>query len=61
MPVEGPARWTSTTTIGSSTITARFIASAFKAMPGPLDAVTAMEGIGPTRKGWKPSICAVRP
>ena len=35
MPVDGPARWTSTTTRGSSTITARFIASLFRAIPGP--------------------------
>ena len=40
MPVEGPARWTSTTTIGSSIATASPIVSAFRSMPGPLVAVT---------------------
>ena len=35
MPVDGPARWTSTTTSGNSTMTARPIASDFRAMPGP--------------------------
>ena len=40
MPVEGPARWTSTTTSGSSTITARPIASVLSAIPGPDDAVS---------------------
>ena len=39
MPVEGPARWTSMTTSGSSTMTARPIASVLSAMPGPDDAV----------------------
>ena len=39
MPVEGPARWTSTTTSGSSTMTARPSASDLRAMPGPLVAV----------------------
>ena len=39
MPVDGPARWTSTTTSGSSTITARPIASLLSAMPGPDEAV----------------------
>ena len=34
-PVDGPPRWTSMTTSGSSTITARFIASLFNASPGP--------------------------
>jgi hypothetical protein len=42
-PVEGPPRWMSHTTSGSSTITARLIASALSAMPGPLEAVTARE------------------
>ena len=40
MPVEGPARWTSTTTSGSSSATARPIVSDFRSMPGPLVAVT---------------------
>ena len=40
MPVEGPARWTSMTTSGSSTMTARPIASVFSAMPGPDEAVS---------------------
>ena len=40
MPVDGPARWTSTTTIGSSSITARPTVSAFRSRPGPLVAVT---------------------
>ena len=40
MPVEGPARWTSTTTSGSSYATASPIVSAFRSMPGPLVAVT---------------------
>ena len=39
MPVDGPARWTSITTSGSSTMTARPIASDFRAIPGPDDAV----------------------
>ena len=34
-PVEGPPRWMSTTTSGSSTIVARPIASVLSAMPGP--------------------------
>jgi hypothetical protein len=41
MPVEGPARWMSTTTSGSSIATARPIVSAFRSIPGPLVAVTA--------------------
>ena len=41
MPVEGPARWMSTTTSGSSIATASPIVSAFRSMPGPLVAVTA--------------------
>ena len=40
MPVDGPARWTSITTIGSSSISARPIVSAFRSIPGPLVAVT---------------------
>ena len=40
MPVEGPARWTSTITIGSSSITASPIVSDLRSMPGPLVAVT---------------------
>jgi hypothetical protein len=39
MPVLGPARWTSTTTSGSSTMSARPIASDLSAIPGPDDAV----------------------
>ena len=35
MPVDGPARCTSTTTSGSSTIIASPIASLFSAIPGP--------------------------
>ena len=34
IPVEGPARWTSTITIGSSSIAASPIVSAFRSMPG---------------------------
>ena len=40
IPVEGPARWTSTITIGSSSITASPIVSDFRSIPGPLVAVT---------------------
>ena len=40
MPVEGPARCTSTTTSGSSTMTARPMASDLRAMPGPEEAVS---------------------
>jgi hypothetical protein len=40
MPVEGPARWTSTTTSGSSYATASPTVSAFRSIPGPLVAVT---------------------
>jgi hypothetical protein len=36
MPVDGPARWMSTTTSGSSVMTARPSASCFSTMPGPL-------------------------
>jgi hypothetical protein len=39
MPVDGPARWTSMTTSGSSTMIARPSASDFRAMPGPDEAV----------------------
>ena len=39
-PVEGPPRCTSTTTSGSSVITARPIVSDFSAMPGPEVVVT---------------------
>ena len=39
-PVEGPPRWMSQTTSGSSVMIARFIASAFRQMPGPLVPVT---------------------
>jgi len=34
-PVEGPPRCTSITTSGSSSMTARFMASDFRQMPGP--------------------------
>jgi len=40
MPVEGPARCTSTTTSGSSSISASEIVSLFSATPGPLVVVT---------------------
>ncbi len=42
-PVEGPPRWTSTITIGSSTAMASPMASVFKAMPGPEVVVMARE------------------
>ena len=35
MPVDGPARWTSMITIGSSSITARPIVSVLRSRPGP--------------------------
>src|ERR1700761_6356264 len=38
-PVDGPARWVSTITSGSSVEIARPIASVLSAMPGPEDAV----------------------
>ena len=40
-PVEGPPRWTLTTTSGSSVITARPMASPLSARPGPDVPVTA--------------------
>ena len=40
IPVEGPARWMSQTTSGSSSITPRPIVSDFRLMPGPDDVVT---------------------
>ena len=40
IPVEGPARCTSTTTSGSSSATPRPIVSDFSTMPGPADVVT---------------------
>ena len=43
MPVDGPARWTSTTISGSSRDTPRPIVSAFSASPGPDVDVTASE------------------
>ena len=43
MPVDGPARCTFTTTSGSSTATARPIASCFSAKPGPEVPVTPIE------------------
>jgi len=42
MPVEGPARWMSVTTIGSSTASARPTVSALRFMPGPLVVVMAI-------------------
>ena len=39
-PVDGPPRWTSITSSGSSVITARPIVSDFSAMPGPDVVVT---------------------
>ena len=39
-PVDGPPRWTSTMTSGSSSITARPIVSVFRATPGPEVVVT---------------------
>ena len=39
-PVEGPPRWMSTMTSGSSVMTARLIASLLSATPGPLVPVT---------------------
>ena len=41
IPVDGPARWMSTTTSGSSAITARPSASCFSTKPGPLVVQTA--------------------
>jgi hypothetical protein len=41
IPVDGPARCTSTTIIGSSMITARPMVSALRSTPGPLVPVTA--------------------
>ena len=40
IPVEGPARITSTRIMGSSVMTARPIVSAFRSIPGPLVPVT---------------------
>ena len=40
MPVDGPARWTSTMTIGSSSATASPMVSVLRSSPGPLVAVT---------------------
>ena len=42
-PVDGPPRWMSTTTSGSSTMVARPIASLLSAMPGPEVVVIASE------------------
>ena len=39
IPVEGPARWTSTITSGSSSMIASPIVSAFSTMPGPAEVV----------------------
>ncbi len=43
IPVEGPARWMSVITIGSSTLTASPTASALRFMPGPEVVVIAIE------------------
>ena len=40
IPVDGPARWTSMITSGSSSVTARPIVSIFRTTPGPLDVQT---------------------
>ena len=40
IPVEGPARWMSRITSGSSSAIARPTVSAFSTMPGPAEAVT---------------------
>ena len=40
MPVDGPARCTSTMTSGSSRVTARPTVSDFRTIPGPADVVT---------------------
>jgi hypothetical protein len=40
MPVDGPLRWMSITSNGSSSDTASPIVSAFSAIPGPLEVVT---------------------
>ena len=40
IPVDGPARWTSTTTSGSSSVTASPTVSDFRTMPGPAEVVT---------------------
>ena len=42
-PVEGPPRWMSTMTSGSSVMTARLMASLLSATPGPLVPVTPSE------------------
>ena len=43
MPVDGPARWTSTITNGSSSVIPRPIVSCFSTIPGPLEVETASE------------------
>ena len=40
MPVDGPARWTSTITSGNSSVIPRPIVSCFSTMPGPLEVET---------------------
>ena len=40
IPVDGPARWTSTITSGSSRVTARPTVSDLSTIPGPADVVT---------------------
>ena len=43
MPVDGPARWMSAITSGSSSVTPRPIVSCFRTMPGPLEVQTPSE------------------
>jgi hypothetical protein len=43
MPVDGPARWMSRTSSGSSSITPRPIVSDFRTTPGPAEVVTPSE------------------
>ena len=43
MPVDGPARWMSVTTSGSSTASARPTVSALRFIPGPLVVVMAID------------------
>jgi len=43
IPVDGPARWTSTITSGSSSVIPSPIVSCFSTMPGPLEVETPSE------------------
>ena len=43
IPVEGPARWTSRITSGSSSVTASPIVSGFRTTPGPAEVETPSE------------------